>query len=191
VVWGADYLTGHDASTGAALWQCGGFNPDGTPFWRTIASPASSGGVAVVPYGRDQFVAGVKIGGGGDITAAARLWEKRGLGTDGASPVAFDGKACLVNFKGKVWCLDLQTGEELWSSALEGGSGMVYGSPVLAGDTLYFAREGGDVYVCKITPAGFRQVSRSHVDDAFVASPVLLRNRLLLRGEKFLWSVGR
>jgi outer membrane protein assembly factor BamB len=27
VTWGANHLTGHDAATGAPLWQCGGFNP--------------------------------------------------------------------------------------------------------------------------------------------------------------------
>ena len=189
VLWGAEHLTGHDAATGALLWQCGGFNPDNKPYWRTISSPAIADGIAVVPYGRDQFVAGVKLGGSGDITAAARVWEKRNLGTDSASPVIFGGKVCLMNFKGKTWCLDLQTGDELWVSSLD-GKGMVYSSPVLAGDTLYVCREEGDVYVSRITDAGLEPLNRAKFDDAFIASPVLLRGRLLLRGEKNLWCIG-
>lgn len=191
VLWGADHLTGHDAATGSLLWQCGGFNPENKPVWRVIASPALAQDIAVVPYGREQFVAGVRIGGRGDITAAARLWEKRGLGTDGASPLAFDGKACFVNFKGKMWCLDLETGNERWSALLPKGKGVFYSSPVLAGDTLYLCREEGDVYVCRVKGDGLDVLNQATLDDVFVASPVLLRDRLLLRGEKHLWCIGK
>ena len=191
VLWGADRLTGHDAATGNLLWQCGGFNPDNKKNWRNIASPALSEGVAVVPYGREQFLAGVKIGGSGDITAAARLWEKRGVGTDSASPVAIDGKAYLVNFKGRVSCLDLPTGRELWSTVLTNGKGAFYSSPVLAGDTLYCCREEGAVTVARIAPSGLKILNETRFNDVFVASPVLVRDRLLLRGEKALYCVGR
>jgi len=191
VLWGADHLTGHDAATGSLLWQCGGFNPENKPVWRVIASPALAQDIAVVPYGREQFVAGVRIGGSGDITAAARLWEKRGLGTDGASPLAFDGKACFVNFKGKMWCLDLETGNERWSALLPKGKGVFYSSSVLAGDTLYLCREEGDVYVCRVKGDGLDVLNQATLDDVFVASPVLLRDRLLLRGEKHLWCIGK
>ena len=144
-----------------------------------------------MPYGREQFVAGVRIGSNGDITATARLWEKRGMGTDGASPVAFNGKTCFVNFKGKMWCLDLETGNELWSTMLPKGKGVFYSSPVLAGDTLYLCREEGDVYVCRVKDDGLTVLNQTKFDDVFVASPVLLRNRLLLRGEKHLWCIGK
>ena len=191
LLWGADRLTGHAAADGKMLWECGGFNPDNKAHWRNIASPALSRGVVLVPYGREQYVAGVKIGGSGDITATARLWEKRGLGTDSATPVASDGKAYFVNFKGRVWCLDLPTGRELWSELLPNGKGAFYSSPVLAGDTLYFCREEGAVYVARVTPAGLRLLNETRFDDAFVASPVLVRDRLLLRGEKNLFCVGK
>ncbi len=191
VLWGADRLTGHDASTGTLLWQCGGFNPDNKKNWRNIASPVLSQGVVVVPYGREQFVAGVKLGGSGDITATARLWEQRGIGTDSATPVAFEGKAYIVNSKGKVWCLDLQTGQALWATALPSGKGACYSSPVLSGDKLYFCREEGSFYVGQISPTGLQILSETRFDDFFVASPVLVRDRLLLRGEKALYCVGK
>lgn len=190
LLWGADRLTAHDAATGKMLWQCGGFNPDNKANWRNIASPALSQGVVVVPYGREQFVAGVKIGGSGDITATARLWEKHGIGTDSATPVAVDGKVYVVNFKGRAWCLDLSTGRELWTTKFPSGKGAFYSSPVLAGDTLYFCREEGSVYVGRITPTGLRIINETRFNDVFVASPVLVRERLFLRGEKNLICVG-
>lgn len=191
VLWGADRLTGHDAATGELLWQCGGFNPDNKANWRNIASPALSQDVAIVPYGREQHLAGVRIGGSGDITATARLWEKRSIGTDSASPIAYDGKAYLVNFKGKVWCLDLLTGQERWNTVLPHGKGVFYSSPVLAGDNLYFCREEGAVVVAQITPTGLKILNETRFADVFVASPVLVRGRLLLRGEKKLYCVGK
>ena len=63
VIWGADHLTGHDPATGEQQWICGGFNPQDQPMWRVIASPAFTNGIAVVPYGRTNFLAGVKMGG--------------------------------------------------------------------------------------------------------------------------------
>lgn len=190
LIWGADHLSGHDAADGRLLWSCGGFNPEGKKNWRNIASPAFSQGVCLVPYGREQFVAGVRVGGRGDVTATARLWEKRGIGTDSATPVAVDGKAYLVNFKGRAWCLDLQTGRELWSTALPAGKGAFYSSPVLAGDALYLCREEGTVYVGRLSPEGLQIVNEARFADVFVATPVLVRDRLLLRGEKALYCIG-
>lgn len=191
LVWGGDRLSAHSLQDGTMLWQCGGFNPQNKKNWRDIASPAFDQGVAVVPYGREQFLAGIKTGGSGDITATARLWELRAVGTDSATPVACDGKVYVLNYKGRVWCLDIRNGRELWSILLPSGKGVFYSSPLLCGDTLYFCREGGAVYVGKITPSGLRVVNETHFDDAFVASPVLFRGRLLLRGENYLYCIGK
>jgi len=191
ITWGADHLTSHDAATGKLLWECGGFNPESKKAWRVISSPVITSGVAVVPYGRDQNVAGVRLGGSGDVTATNRLWEKSGIGTDGATPVGSDGKTYILNFKGKVWCLDVLTGRELWKSDLPQGKGMFYSSPILSGDKLYFLREKGSIYVCLITPTGLDLINETQLDDTFVATPVLVQDKLLLRGEKNLYCIGQ
>jgi outer membrane protein assembly factor BamB len=191
IVWGADHLTSHDAATGEKIWQCGGFNPDQKEYWRVIASPAISNRIAVVPYGRGKYLAGVKLGGSGDITETARLWEKKGIGTDVATPVAIDGKAYIVNFKGKVWCLDILTGNELWHTELPKGKGVFYSSPTLAGNKLYLCREQGTFYVCEIAPTGIKILNQTEFNDYFVATPVLVQNRILLRGEKYLYCIGK
>jgi outer membrane protein assembly factor BamB len=190
VVWGADHLTGHNAVNGELLWQSGGFNPQNKIYWRTIASPAVSNGIAVVPYGRGKHLAGIKIGGSGDIKKTARLWEKKGIGTDVATPVAIDGKVYIVSFKGKIWYLDIMTGNELWQDRLPRGGGMFYSSPILAGNKLYICREEGDVYVCEVNPDGMQVLNQTQFDDYFVATPVLIRDRILLRGEKNLYCIG-
>lgn len=190
LLWGADHLTGHDAATGELVWECGGFNPSSKSMWRVIASPAFSEGIAVVPYGRGKFLAGIKISGAGDITDNARLWEKKGIGTDVATPVIKDGKVYITDFKGKVYCLDIRTGNEFWQSQLPPAKGMFYSSPVLAGNKLYFCREEGTVYVCEITSKGLQVLNQVQFDDFFVATPVLVDNKILLRGERNLYCMA-
>jgi len=191
MVWGADHLTEHDATTGKTIWVCGGFNPDQRPSWRTIASPIIYRDVAVVPYGRGKFLRGVKIGGSGDITEEARLWEKSGIGTDIATPVASNGKVYILSLEGKIWCLDIQTGKELWQAELPGGNGMFFSSPILAGNNLYICSEEGAFYVFEVTPTGIQILNQTKFEDNFVATPVLVNNKILLRGDKNLYCVGK
>ena len=191
IVWGADHLTEHDAATGKTIWVCGGFNPDQRPNWRTIASPIIYMDIAVVPYGRGRFLRGVKIGGSGDITEEALLWEKSRIGTDVATPVASDGKVYIVSFNGKIWCLDIKSGKELWQTQLPGGNGMFYSSPTLAGNKLYICSEEGAFYVCEVTPTGMQILNQTKFEDYFVATPVLVNNNILLRGEKNLYCIGK
>jgi outer membrane protein assembly factor BamB len=191
VVWGADHLTGHDAKTGEMIWECGGFNPADREYWRVIASPVISQGIAVVPYGRGKHLAGVKIGGTGDITKSARLWEKKGTSTDVATPVVIDGKTYIVDFKGNVWCLDIQTGNEIWEDEIPRGKGVFYSSPTLAGKKLYLIREEGTLYVCEISSSGLTILNETDFDDYFVATPVLVQDKILLRGDKYIYCIGK
>lgn len=136
-------------------------------------------------------MAGVKIGGKGDITDTAWLWNKKGIGTDVATPVINDGKVYIVSFNGKVWCLDIQTGKKLWQSKLPRGNGAIYSSPTFAGNKLYICREEGSFYVCEVTSNGMQILNQTKFDDNFVASPVLIQNKILLRGEKNLYCIGK
>ncbi|MBG0860886.1 MAG: PQQ-like beta-propeller repeat protein [Bacteroidales bacterium] len=191
VVWGADHLTGHDAATGELIWSYSGFNPEKRPAWRTIASPVISRGVVLVPYGRGQYIAGMKAGGSGEFTQKDFLWQENGIGTDVATPVVSDGKVYILGFNGSIWCLDLLTGEELWKTTLPGGNGVYYSSPTLAGDKLYICSDEGAFYVCQISPTGIQILNQTKFEDYVVATPVLVRDRILLRGTKNLYCIGK
>ncbi len=190
VTWGADHLTGHDAATGKPLWQCGGFNPEDKEAWRVIASPAIDDQVAVVPYGRAEFLACVDMRKAtGDITATNRLWEKTELGTDVPTPILYGEKVLMLTDKGKVHCLDKMTGEELWSGKFPRAKGKYYASPVLAGNTLYCAREDGIIMSCTIDQ-GLQSIHENDMGESVIATPVPLRGKLLVRGEKHLFLIG-
>jgi outer membrane protein assembly factor BamB len=191
VVWGADHLTGHDGATGEMIWSYGGFNPAKTSAWRTIASPVHYQGIFVVPYGRGRFTAAMKTGDSVGKTETDFMWQKTGIGSDVATPVAADGKLYVLGFNSVIWCLDILTGDQLWEATLPGDGGVFYSSPTLAGDKLYIANDRGAVYVCKVSPEGLEILNHTSFDDNFVATPVLLRDRLLLRGTKNLYCIGR
>jgi outer membrane protein assembly factor BamB len=192
VTWGADHLTGHDASSGKLLWQSGGFNPENKGMWRVIASAPIEDGVAIVPYGRGEFVAGVRVGGDGDVTKSNRVWEKRGrgLGSDVPTPVVANGRAYLLSDTGRVSCRDMRTGEEIWAFDLPRNRNKYYASPVLAGDKLYCTREDGTIFVGRVSDDGYEELEENKMGEWVIATPVPIRGGLLIRGETHLFWIA-
>lgn len=194
VTWGADHLTGHSLD-GDLIWSCGGFNPENKAMWRVIASHGISNGHAVVPYGRADFVAFIKLGGKGDITKTAHV----GLvgpkvGSDVPSPIAVDGKAyVLTDAKGKtngmVMCYDITNGKPLWDKSfrLPRAAGSYYSSPVKAGDLFYFSHESGIIHVAKETDTGLELIASNEMPERQIATVVPINNHILLRSETKLY----
>ncbi len=193
VTFGADHLTGHNARTGKLLWEYAGLNPNNEGMWRTIASAAVDEGVAVVPFGRGEFVSGVKLGGSGDITESGELWTVEGVGSDVPTPqivngcvyVLGDGKAT----RGTVTCLDLQSGKELWADKLPRARGGYYSSPLVVADRLYCIQDDGKALVCRINN-GLELLSKAELDELVVATPVLLGDDILVRTRSKLYRFG-
>lgn len=194
VTWGADHLTGHAVEDGRLLWTCGGFNPKKEKMWRVIASAVASDGVAVVPYARGDMIAGVKLGGKGDITDSAFLW-KASFGSDAATPVAYDGQVIVLSDSGKnrgmVKSFDIMTGKEKWSTRLPRGAQIYYASPLVADGRLYCGREDGVVFSAKITPNGLEDIRENELGENLIASPVVVNGMLLIRGDKHLMAFAR
>lgn len=190
VTWGADHLTGHSLG-GELIWTCGGFNPENKAMWRVIASHAISDGHAIVPYGRGDFVAFVKLGGQGDITDTAHVGGEvgKGVGSDVPTPIAVDGKAYLLTDKGKFTCYDITNGKQIWkeSFALPRAAAKYYSSPVKAGDLFYFAREDGFIFVAKETDNGMELVASNEMPERQIATIVPINDHILLRSETTLY----
>jgi outer membrane protein assembly factor BamB len=193
VTLGSDHLTGHDVESGKLLWECGGFNPDQQTNWRVIASAAIDGDVAFVPYGRGECLAGVRLGGSGDVTATNRLWEKqgRGLGAEVPTPAVRAGKVYLLGDSGRVACFDVESGDELWSGDLPRSRNRYFSSPLLAGDQLYCPREDGKIFVGRVSDAGFELLAENDMGEPTIAAPVPIRDGLLIRGREHLFRIER
>jgi outer membrane protein assembly factor BamB len=188
VTWGADHLTTHDVATGELVSQYSGFNPDDQGMWRVIASQAVGDNIAVIPFGRGKQVSAVQLGDKGEFDSKF-LWEKRDLGADVPTPVIESGKVYLLGDSGELACLDLKSGDELWKDNLPRNRSKYYASPVLAGRNLYCVREDGVVFVVDVSD-GFKLLSENKMGEKIIATPVPVRNGLLIRGEQHLFRIG-
>ncbi len=188
VTWGADHLTGHDAKTGELIWESAGFNPKEEGMWRVIASHAMNDEIAVVPFGRGKFLAGVKLDGSGDVTESGRIWEEEAEGPDVPTPIVSGDKFFVLTDDGKLFCRDLNTGKELWNGVLPKGRDKYFASPVLAGYKLYCVREDGVAFVVDVSD-GFNLLTENgnELGERVIATPVPVRDLLLIRGDDHLF----
>jgi outer membrane protein assembly factor BamB len=189
ITFGADHLTANDAATGKLLWDKGGdleFNPRDQGMWRVIASPVIDGDTLVAPYGRGSLISGEKLSAKG----ANRVWEDggRGVAPECPTPAAHDGRAYLLLDTGGVKCIEVATGKEVWSGSLPRNRAKYYASPALAGGRLYCPREDGQLFV---VAAGdkFELLAENDMGEKLIASPVPVRNGLLVRGEEHLFWI--
>ncbi len=190
VVWGADHLTGHDAATGEMIWEYGGFNPSQRAAWRTIASAVYYDGAVLVPYGRGMFTAAVRTGLTGNMDEEDFIWQISRVGSDVATPVITMGVAYILAFNGNLWGIDMESGEELWQTRLEGAVGTFYASPTMAGNKLYMVCDQGSFFVVEVSRESAEIVHQTKFEDNIVATPVLLRDRLIVRGTDYLYVFG-
>jgi len=147
-----------------------------------------------VPYGRAKHVAGVKLGGDGDVTQTNRIWEHQGFGSDVPVPVAHDGTFYLLGDKGDLRAIDAESGDILWQENLPRARGKFYSSPVyvskpdLKESLMYLLRDNGKTYVAQANAKEFKLVHEGDLKDRLAASPVLLNGMVLVRGAKNLYA---
>ena len=187
VTFGADHLTGHDAMSGKLLWERDGFNPQDKGYWRVIASQTVADGVAVVPYGRAEFLSCEPLGS--EASAGERKWLYRGDSVDVPTPTVAKGHVYLLSDKGDVTCLELESGNVAWQGRLPRSKSKYYSSPLFAGGNLYCLRNDGMLFVVSASD-GFELLAENDLGDESVATPVPLDGTLLVRTRGKLFRFG-
>lgn len=191
VVLGADYVTGHDGASGKELWRVGSLNPLKKGFERSISSAVVSDGIVIAPYSRGTTVTAIKLGGSGDVTETHVLWTKENLGSDVPTPIAINGKVYLCNDVGQISCLDLKSGDSIWTLQPDAKRPKkVSSSPILAGGKIYITREDGKTFV--ITPEkDSKTIAENELSGEFIlATPVFVDGKVLLRTNDHLYCFG-
>lgn len=150
VLSGIGVLAGLDPATGNQLWRFEGIKGNSTP------TPA--------PIGDGRFLIGATAGRGeGDAGKAAEsnglisikqsddgtftadfVWKAKRATSSFGSPVAHQGHAYYVNATGVLFCLNLETGEEVFSNRI-GES--IWATPMPIGDRICFFGKGGTVSI--------------------------------------------
>lgn len=180
IVLGADHVTCHSAENGKELWRLSGMNPDQERFWRSIASPVVCDGIVLAPYARGNTLTAIRMGGSGDITKTHVLWSVK-LGSDVPTPAARDGKVYICGDKGQVTCLDVKTGEEIWSRQLEKNRNAFSASPTLTGKSLYLIREDATTFVLDAETGEVVATNSLGRDEFCLSTPVCVDGEILLR----------
>ncbi|WP_193213041.1 PQQ-binding-like beta-propeller repeat protein, partial [Luteolibacter marinus] len=191
ISWGGRHLTAHDASSGNLLWECAGFIPEDAKHQRVIASAVVRAGLAVVPYNRGEGLAGIRRGAKGE---AAWLWKTGKLGTDAVTPILRDNEVLVLKDsgpkRGRLTCLDADTGKQLWESQLPKSVHAYYASPVTIRDHFYTVREDGTIITGRLSSEGLTDLQSFPLEENVIASPASVDGRLFVRSDKHLFCFG-
>ncbi len=182
-----------------------GFNPrTGALDW--FATTPLTGNVSPSPIvdGNRVFLFGgfrssgslaVRCGGKDDVTATHIDWTSRNSSYV-ATPVLFGGHLYWVDDRGTAWCVDANSGQQVYRERLNGlssGGRPVYASPVVMGDKLYVVSRFDGTFVLPAKPE-FQVLAQNKFDgdvSDFNATPAIANGSLLIRSDRKLYCVGR
>lgn len=116
-------------------------------------------------------------------------WKGANLGVP--SPVLHDGRLFLVDSRGMAKMLDAKDGKILFDGRLEGRTGGVYASPVLADGRLYVTTRKRGTFVYS-ADGKFTLLARNELSDdsQFNGSPCIVEKELYLRSDKHLYCIA-
>jgi outer membrane protein assembly factor BamB len=196
LVAGCDCLTGHDPKTGVELWRWGTWNPTRITHWRLVPSPLAAAGVVMVAAPKGAPVYAIKLGGKGDLDAAALAWTSpdREVSSDVSSPAFYEGKVYVLNSDKKTLArVDPGTGKADWVGDL-GTRVKLEASPTIADGKVYVMNFKGEVFVVAAAPE-FKLLHTAAMgddgDNDLRSSIAIARDQLFIRTGSKLYCVGR
>jgi outer membrane protein assembly factor BamB len=178
-------LTAVEVDTGNVAWEfAGDFRED----IRTVASPVIANGIVFATAGS---------GGGGKDCVAIRPYGKDGKPEvawelDRAlpyvpSPIATQDHLFLLGDNGTMSCVNAATGESIWRERV---TGETYSSPVCIDGRIYCISRRGEMAIVAASPT-FEKIAEYNFESAVHASPAVSGDRLYVRTEERLISIGK
>jgi outer membrane protein assembly factor BamB len=181
---GSKCVASFDPRTGNRQWIFDG------PTEQFVASPVYSHGLLFITGGfPDKHILSINPDGNGNITKDNIVWHyKKGTGVSYVpSPIAIGDYFLVASDDGVGTCFDLKSGNVLWQKRL---AGHYSGSLLSANGLAYFTSDDGVTKIIKPGPE-LEIVATSQIDDACYASLAASNGKLFIRGEKYLWCVGK
>jgi outer membrane protein assembly factor BamB len=193
---GADCTTAHDLETGAEVWRVSGLNGPSNlnetsfdPTLRFVASPTCVPGAILIPTAKAGPMVAVSVSGdeSGELSESDAVAWAHHVTPDVSCPLVIDGLVYGLMKDGKLVCLDLETGEELYYERTHGSEHRA--TPVYADGHIYLPARDGFVTVVK---AGreFEVVAENSIPEALTASPVFSNGVLYLRTHDALYAIA-
>ena len=188
IVSGTDRVRGYDLKTGTVIWQCGGMSAN------IVASPVASNGMVFAgsSYEKQAMLAIRLAGAEGDITDSDRVaWKLTTRTPYVPSPLLYrDHLYFLRHYQGIMSRVNVKTGADEGGPFRLGAVREIYASPVAAAGRIYVTgRDGRTLVITNATEPEL--LGLNQLDDSFSASAALVADEMFLRGEKFLYCLGK
>ncbi len=190
---GFSHTGAYEFINGSELWELDGGGDIPVP------TPVAANGLAYFTSGHGRFhpMRAIRLEARGNIappdpgaTNAAIAWAQARQGNYMQTPIVVgDNLYGCLDF-GLLTCFDAKTGAIHYSERLGNGSEGFTSSPVSDGRHLYFASEGGNVYV---VPAGnqFSVSATNQLGETCMATPALSAGTLFYRTREQLVAIGQ
>lgn len=187
-----EFLTGHDAATGAEVWRWD-YPPRGREDrQRLIPSIVPGAGLVYEVRGRGSALLAIKTGAIGAADGDALAWRLNEACPDEATPLLYRGKLFVLDGAGKkMTCVDAATGTRVWQGRLGGGATW-YASPTGADGKIYCLSDRGETLVLSAGPS-FEILSRGRLEPdpgSSRSSIAIAGGKLFIRTEKTLFCAG-
>jgi len=188
VVAATGHVRGYDLNSGDELWSVSGLGPNVVP-----TPVADEETVWVMSGYRDAHGMAIRYPGArGDLTGSDRIRWATDQGLSYVpSAVLVDGRIFFFQrFAGILSCYELVSGKACYDQQRIEGYENIYASPVSAGGKIYSVSRDGSAIVFRAA-GDFAILSRNELDDVFNATPAIVGDTIILRGDRYLYNLGK
>lgn len=176
----SNVLQGLDPDNGEVIWSCA------TP--GDVTMPVIQDNLVYTDSGRGGPGLAVDATGKGDISKTHVKWRVSQIPEGLSSPAIAAGLLFRTHTPGVVKCFRFSDGDLQYTARLNGAS--LQASPVVTADDLVYFASGGKSYV--VRPGNKLDiVGTSDLEDPSAASPAISQGKLLLKGSRYLYAIGK
>ncbi|MCX7007428.1 MAG: PQQ-binding-like beta-propeller repeat protein [Kiritimatiellaeota bacterium] len=188
---GGDYVTAHNAETGAELWRCGGLNPTHQDWGRIVPSAVTCGDLVYASGPKSKMFLAIRDGGHGTVSDSHVAWRSTENAPDVCTPLVYDGRMFVLDGDKKVlYRCDPKTGGKLWSGAWPVDS-VTRTSLTGADGKLYGISESGKCVVCAAGDE-YQVLAENLLGEAPCRSSIAVSDgQLFIRTAKNLYCIGK
>jgi outer membrane protein assembly factor BamB len=173
-------VQGVDPATGEIRWWCRA--------WGDTASPVYGGGLVYCDSGRGNPGVAVDPDGKGDVTKTNLKWQVDKVPSGFSSPVIVGEYLYRLHQPGVLHCWKLPTGQTVYTQRLEGVQ--TAASPVVTPEGHIYCASAGRSYVIQAGPKA-KILAVNNLDDGSQTSPAVSSGCLFLKGQRFLFCIGK
>jgi outer membrane protein assembly factor BamB len=170
----------YDPLTGKELWKVhhGGYN--------AAARPLYSHGLVIINIEGGLKLLAVRPDGTGEVTKSHIVWTCNRQTPTRPSQLVVQDHLYMVNDQGIVTCLDIKTGEPVWTERMGGRHSA---SPIYANGRIWLFDEENKSRVIEANPREFRLLAVNPLDAGCMASPAVIGDALILRTKTHLYRI--